>query len=55
MSSPVRLTGDARLLENICIQTVIPTSARRRNTSPVLTELSFIASNAEKDELKIAK
>ena len=33
MSSPVRLTGDARLLENICIQTVIPTSARRRNTS----------------------
>ena len=53
MSSPVRLTGDARLLENICIQTVIPTSARRRNT--VLTELSFIASNAEKDELKIAK
>lgn len=46
---------DARLLENICIQTVIRTSARRSNTSPVLTEFTFIASNVEKDELEIAK
>ena len=49
----MRWSGDARLLEIFCIQTVIRTSARRRNTSPVSVRPEFIASNVVKDELRL--
>ena len=53
ISSPVRWSGDARLLEVFCIQTVIRTSARRRNAFPVSVRPEFIASNVVKDELRL--